>query len=39
MGWLNVTFGDIVWSTSLDGYIYLPESSVGDAGAWTYVFK
>jgi hypothetical protein len=37
MGWLNVANGDWVWSYSLNGYIYLPESHVSESGAWTYI--
>ena len=36
LGWINVSQGDYVWCISLSKYIYLPESFVGDSGAWTY---
>jgi hypothetical protein len=39
LGWLNVASGDWIWSYSLDGYIYLPESNVGESGGWAYVPK
>lgn len=39
LGWINVATGDWVWSYTLDQYIYLPESSVGDTGAWMYVIR
>lgn len=37
LGYLDVSYGDWVWSYSLSGWLYLPESSVGEAGAWTFV--
>lgn len=39
MGWLYVEEGDWDWvrSLSLDKYIFLPEASVGDRGAWIFV--
>lgn len=37
LGWINVSHGDFVWSYSMDGWIYCPESSVGEGGAWVYV--
>lgn len=37
MGWLNVGFGDYVWSYSLNNYIYMPEDFVSSGGAWTYI--
>ena len=39
VGWINVMSGDYVWSYNLSKYIYLPETSVQDGGAWTYVAK
>jgi hypothetical protein len=37
LSWINVSAGDYIWSASLNKYIYLPESFVSEAGAWTYV--
>ncbi|MEX0327022.1 MAG: tetrathionate reductase family octaheme c-type cytochrome [Puniceicoccaceae bacterium] len=39
LGWMNVTYGDWVYSYSLGKYLYLPEAGVTEAGAWTYIMK
>ena len=40
MGWLYVDNDPWLISSSLNGnWIYLPESQVGDSGAWTYLPK
>jgi hypothetical protein len=39
MGWLNINMEPYVWSYSLNQYIYLEESAVGEGGGWTYVFN
>ena len=39
LGWVNVTYAPWVWSFSLSGWLYLPESLVSPSGAWTYVPK
>jgi hypothetical protein len=40
LGWINVAEGDYVFSYTLDGWMYLPESNMTSAsGAWTYIFK
>jgi len=41
IGWLYVDGGNPDWvrSLSLDKYIFLPESSVGNGGAWVYTPK
>ena len=36
MGFINVSGGDWIWNVNLNKYLYLPESFVGEAGAWTY---
>ncbi|NDV62069.1 hypothetical protein G0Q06_06390 [Puniceicoccales bacterium CK1056] len=38
LGWINVSTDDFVYANSLGKYLYLPESQVGDSGAWTYVY-
>ena len=39
MRWLNVSQGDYVWSYSLNGWMYCPETNVTGSGAWVYVLK
>ena len=39
LGWLNVQYGDWVYSYSLGKYLYLPESGVTTSGSWTYIMK
>lgn len=37
LGWINVRQAPWVWSFSLDGWLFLPEGAVHQAGAWAYV--
>jgi len=39
LGWIDITADPFVYSYSLGNYIYLPEASVLDAGAWVWVPK
>jgi rhamnogalacturonyl hydrolase YesR len=40
MGWVEVSASPYVYSTSLDGWIYLEESpTIPEAGSWVYVFR
>lgn len=39
LGWLHVGFAPAIYSYSLQGWMYLPESSVGQNGAWAYIFR
>lgn len=40
MGWIQLSpDSDWVWSFSLERYIFLPESSVVEVGAWAYVSR
>ena len=39
MGSLNVAFAPFVFSMAFDTWIYMPEPSAGDIGAWGYLFK
>jgi hypothetical protein len=39
LGWINVRNGDFVWSYALNGWLFLPEASVTDSGAWIYVAR
>lgn len=39
IGWVNVADDPWIISTSLDGWIYLPEGQDTASGAWMYVFK
>ena len=41
MGWLYIGYSPVLWSVSLNGWIYLPEESVAPDGrsAWVYLFR
>ena len=39
MGYINVNFAPIIWSVSLNAWMYMPEASVGNGGAWTYIYN
>lgn len=39
MGWLYVGYAPWVWSQPLETFIYLPEESVSESGAWVYVLR
>lgn len=40
LGFLNVNYGDYVWSYTLETFLYLPESHAETAGgSWSYVYN
>jgi hypothetical protein len=39
LGFINVLGGDYVWSYSLSNWMYLPEGSVSESGAWIYILN
>ena len=39
LGFLNVSFGEWVWSYSVSNWLYLPADNVTDSGAWVYILK
>jgi len=39
LGYINILSGDWVWSYSLSGWIYLPESNYGESGGWAYILR
>ncbi|NDV62270.1 hypothetical protein G0Q06_07410 [Puniceicoccales bacterium CK1056] len=39
LGLIYVNEAPFVYSADLETYIYLPEDLVGDAGAWSYIYK
>jgi octaheme c-type cytochrome (tetrathionate reductase family) len=39
LGWLNVEFAPWVYSYTLGKYLYLPEESLSESGAWIYIMK
>jgi len=39
LGWIDVETAPWIYVYAIDGYMYLPEESVGDAGGWSYTLK
>ena len=39
MGWLNIFHAQWAWSYGLNSWMYLPEESVDESGAWVYVLR
>lgn len=39
MGYLNVGFGDYVWSYSLNQWLFIDEDGVTEGGSWVYAFN
>lgn len=39
LGFINILSGDYVWSYSLSNWMYLPEASVSESGAWIYILN
>ncbi|MEX0330401.1 MAG: hypothetical protein AB3N64_03160 [Puniceicoccaceae bacterium] len=37
LGWINVFHSPWIWCYSMDGWMYCPEESVSETGAWVYV--
>lgn len=37
LGWLEITHDPWVYSYTLERYIFLPEASIEEAGAWSYI--
>ena len=39
MGWIALVGGNWVWSYRLESFLYLPETEVGENGAWAYLYR
>jgi hypothetical protein len=39
IGWINATSAPWLWSASLESWLYLLETSLSEAGAWTYILR
>jgi hypothetical protein len=39
LGWVNVDFKPLIFSYSLNQWMYIEESAVSDSGSWVYIFN